>query len=152
VRLMCLCGVAVVACQNCLTEKGRNKECGGQGRGGVMERLLTAKQANEAIGVPVGSLCRLAHANMILSYRACLRGRGVRFRAIEVLTALRREPTKPTIVGEEAARSTASSTIWSSSLTFPLPVLISDGLYNATVANVQKVVRFGRPINQPKEK
>jgi excisionase family DNA binding protein len=68
-----------------------------------MERLLTAKQASEAVGVPLGSLYRLVRANMIPSYRAGVRGRGVRFRASEVLTALRREPTKPTIGDGEAA-------------------------------------------------
>ena len=68
-----------------------------------MEKLLTAKQVSEAVGVPVGSLYRLVRAKIVPSFRAGVRGRGVRFRASEVLTALRRQPAKPTGGGDEAA-------------------------------------------------
>lgn len=68
-----------------------------------MEKLLTARQASETVGVPVGSLYRLVRAKIVPSYRAGVRGRGVRFRASELIDALRRESTKPiTGAGETA--------------------------------------------------
>jgi excisionase family DNA binding protein len=60
----------------------------------MMEFLLSAKKAAEVVGVPVGTLYRLARAGIVPSFKVGIKRRGIRFRASELIDALRSEPAK----------------------------------------------------------
>lgn len=55
----------------------------------LTEPLIDAQELADQYGIPRGSIYRLARAGRIPAFRVGVRGGGLRFRASEVLEALR---------------------------------------------------------------